>query len=285
MTWNWHRVEGRWYKKDHSTSIKLTGYSSDWRSCGWEWGLATGPLPGYISLCAGERPSGSLAFPLVPKRRTETDTRLRSRVFGALLCSAIGAAVSLTPMVHKAVRPAVAASSRKSVTHLMAKAKRKLEFTKGTPRSRNNPKKDFTKEEIIVGLGTLAGATLGFTYFPVGRYWADTSLAGKVYKGTTATGDQPHQYRPPIYALDRVGPISFLTRLVTLQWGEKVGTVAADTRHYPLGTVLYIPGYGWGKVNDRGGAIQGPNRLDLYFRSRKQALKFGLQNQRVDVYR
>ena len=38
----------------------------------------------------------------------------------------------------------------------------------------------------MVGIGTLAGAALGFTYFPVGRYWADTQLAGKVYMGMCA---------------------------------------------------------------------------------------------------
>lgn len=55
----------------------------------------------------------------------------------------------------------------------------------------------------------------------------------------------------------------------------KHGTVAADTRYYPFGTVVYVPGYGYGRVEDRGGAIKGPNRLDLWFASEREALRWG----------
>lgn len=41
-------------------------------------------------------------------------------------------------------------------------------------------------------------------------------------------------------------------------------TIAADLDVFPIGTVLFIPGYGYGVVADKGGAIQG-NELDLYF--------------------
>jgi 3D (Asp-Asp-Asp) domain-containing protein len=61
------------------------------------------------------------------------------------------------------------------------------------------------------------------------------------------------------------------------------GTVAADTRYYPFGTVVYVPGYGYGRVEDRGSAIKG-NRLDLFFTSRKQALKWGRQTKQVKIW-
>ncbi|PLS15671.1 hypothetical protein CVD28_21140 [Bacillus sp. M6-12] len=41
-------------------------------------------------------------------------------------------------------------------------------------------------------------------------------------------------------------------------------TVAADLHVFPIGTILYIPGYGYGVVADKGGAIKG-NELDLYY--------------------
>jgi 3D (Asp-Asp-Asp) domain-containing protein len=34
------------------------------------------------------------------------------------------------------------------------------------------------------------------------------------------------------------------------------GTIAADTRYYPYGTVMKIPGYGKGVVEDTGSAIK-----------------------------
>lgn len=41
-------------------------------------------------------------------------------------------------------------------------------------------------------------------------------------------------------------------------------TIAADLSLYPLGTIFYIPGYGYGVVADKGSAIKG-NKLDLYY--------------------
>lgn len=41
-------------------------------------------------------------------------------------------------------------------------------------------------------------------------------------------------------------------------------TVAADLNVFPIGTILFIPGYGYGVVADKGGAING-NEVDLYY--------------------
>lgn len=62
------------------------------------------------------------------------------------------------------------------------------------------------------------------------------------------------------------------------------GTIAADTRHFPFGTIMYIPGYGWGRVEDLGGAIQGMH-IDLYFPSHRQALEWGREQKQVKVWK
>jgi 3D (Asp-Asp-Asp) domain-containing protein len=41
-------------------------------------------------------------------------------------------------------------------------------------------------------------------------------------------------------------------------------TIAADLRVFPLGTILFIPGYGYGVVADKGSAIKG-TKIDLYY--------------------
>lgn len=64
----------------------------------------------------------------------------------------------------------------------------------------------------------------------------------------------------------------------------KHGTLAADTTYYPFGTIMYIPGYGYGRVEDRGSAIQGPDRVDVFFKSRKKALRWGKQQLRVRIW-
>ncbi len=62
------------------------------------------------------------------------------------------------------------------------------------------------------------------------------------------------------------------------------GTIAADTRYYPLGTLLYVPGYGYGVVEDRGGDIKGRRRIDLYFETHQEALRWGRQKLDVVVF-
>ena len=60
--------------------------------------------------------------------------------------------------------------------------------------------------------------------------------------------------------------------------------VAAD-RMYKFGTKLIVPGYGNSQpveVLDRGGAIKG-NKLDVYFASHQEALKWGRQKLAVTI--
>lgn len=64
----------------------------------------------------------------------------------------------------------------------------------------------------------------------------------------------------------------------------KPGTLAADTRYYPFGTVFYIPGYGYGMVEDRGGAIKGRHRLDLYYNTHREARRWGRKKIRAIVF-
>jgi len=53
---------------------------------------------------------------------------------------------------------------------------------------------------------------------------------------------------------------------------NKISTIAADPSILPLGTVLFIPGYGYGIVADTGSAIKG-NKIDLYYKTTKQVYK------------
>ncbi len=52
------------------------------------------------------------------------------------------------------------------------------------------------------------------------------------------------------------------------------GIVAVDPSVIPLGTKLYIPGYGYGVAADTGGSIKG-DRIDLCFDSLSEALAWG----------
>ena len=59
------------------------------------------------------------------------------------------------------------------------------------------------------------------------------------------------------------------------------GVVAVDPRVIPLGTKVYIPGYGVALAADTGGAIKG-YKIDLCMESYGECMRFGRRN--VTVY-
>ncbi|MCX8107661.1 MAG: 3D domain-containing protein [Verrucomicrobiae bacterium] len=61
------------------------------------------------------------------------------------------------------------------------------------------------------------------------------------------------------------------------------GTIAADTSRYPFGTIMYIEGYGYGRVEDRGRDIQG-DHIDLFFRTHREAEQWGVRRARVVIW-
>ncbi|MGI6553075.1 MAG: ubiquitin-like domain-containing protein [Bacillota bacterium] len=69
-------------------------------------------------------------------------------------------------------------------------------------------------------------------------------------------------------------------RTYTGTW-PKIGSIAVDPRVIPLGTRLYVEGYGPGKAEDIGSAIKG-NRIDVFVESEEDAAKWG--RRRVKVY-
>lgn len=58
------------------------------------------------------------------------------------------------------------------------------------------------------------------------------------------------------------------------------GTIAVDPRVIPYGTRIYVPGYGWGRALDCGGAVQG-NVIDLWMPTTSQCYRWG--NRHVEI--
>ena len=73
-------------------------------------------------------------------------------------------------------------------------------------------------------------------------------------------------------------PPGSLTKSGTL---SRVGAVAVDPRVIPLGTKLYVEGYGYCVAEDTGGLIKG-NRIDIYLDSEAECNDWGVRN--VTVY-
>ncbi len=62
---------------------------------------------------------------------------------------------------------------------------------------------------------------------------------------------------------------------------SSIGVIAVDPKVIPLGSLLYVKGYGYAVAGDTGGAIK-DNRIDVFFYSTEDALKWGRRT--VTVY-
>lgn len=85
-------------------------------------------------------------------------------------------------------------------------------------------------------------------------YPSTTVVATGYTAGPESTGKRKSH---PEYGLTKSG--------VKVRRGT-VSTIAADPDVFPIGTVLFIPDYGFGVVADTGSAIKG-KKIDLYFRT------------------
>lgn len=84
----------------------------------------------------------------------------------------------------------------------------------------------------------------------------------------------------------KTGPFSFRLKHIGVTSSgamARPGTLAADTSIYPYGTIMYIPGYGYGRVEDTGGAIKGQH-IDLYRPNHGFARLWGVRSKKVKVW-
>ena len=119
------------------------------------------------------------------------------------------------------------------------------------------------------------------------RYVSAGRSEGRPYSGLTASGYDPSEPIPGLFSTDSIThPWMIPVRLIfPWLWIQQDGTIAADTKYYSFGTRMMVPGYGWGMVLDRGGAIKGAGRIDLYFDSHQDALNWGRRRVKVKIYR
>lgn len=102
------------------------------------------------------------------------------------------------------------------------------------------------------------------------RYEAVRVVATGYTAGKESTGKSPNH---PEYGITYSG--------VKVR-KDTFSTIAADPTVFPLGTIMFIPGYGFGVVADTGSAIKG-NKIDLYFQTKDQVFEHW-GKKAVDVY-
>lgn len=114
------------------------------------------------------------------------------------------------------------------------------------------PEKTHKAEVAVASVGQVNAADVLETIAK--SYEAVEVTATGYFAGRESTGKDPGH---PQYGITYSG-------LKVKRDSNAISTIAADIKVFPLGTVLYIPGYGYGIVADTGSAIKG-HIIDLYF--------------------
>jgi 3D (Asp-Asp-Asp) domain-containing protein len=94
------------------------------------------------------------------------------------------------------------------------------------------------------------------------KYSAVEVVATGYSAGKESTGKGPDH---PEYGITFSG-------LKVIRDNQALSTIAADPKIFPLGTVLFIPGYGYGVVADIGSAIKG-KKIDLFFNTKDEVYR------------
>ncbi|GGA48646.1 G5 and 3D domain-containing protein [Psychrobacillus lasiicapitis] len=122
--------------------------------------------------------------------------------------------------------------------------------------------KEPTKKVVAVGTKVVTAS--------VSRGASDTSDGKEFYVTATA------------YTAYCNGCSGVTTTGINLKSNPDVKVVAVDPKVIPLGSKVWVEGYGYAVAGDTGGAIKG-NKIDLFMPSKSKAYNFGRKKVRVKV--
>src|SRR5699024_7567196 len=99
----------------------------------------------------------------------------------------------------------------------------------------------------------------------------DASANGKTFT-VTATA----------YTIESAGGHGVTATGIDLKENPDTKVIAVDPDVIPLGSVVFVEGYGYAIAGDTGGAIQG-NKIDVFVPTQEAAAKWGVRTVQVTV--
>lgn len=122
--------------------------------------------------------------------------------------------------------------------------------------------------------------------FVIGIIWSIGFVCGVAFRKHTQAPAAPVQTTTETYRVTAYCPCEIccgrFSDGITASGKPATGMIIAAPPEIPFGTQLYIKGWGWGEVQDRGGAIKG-KRLDLLFPTHQLALNWGVKYIEVEL--
>lgn len=151
---------------------------------------------------------------------------------------------------------------------------------------------NLSSDLIIVGQKLIVNGAAAETTFDANRAKSKTASveekkdSKKVHKPDDEDKEQ-HESRTltvesTAYTADCAGCSGITATGINLNENPNAKVISVDPSVIPLGTKVYVEGYGYAVAADTGGAIHG-NRIDVHFPTKEQAYKWGRRTVEVTL--
>lgn len=143
-----------------------------------------------------------------------------------------------------------------------------LENGKETSRKLISEKKVREKQDKVVAVGTKVAAA--------------TQVVSRGTSNNTQSGGKEIYVSSTAYTANCSGCSGKTATGLDLRANPGAKVIAVDPSIIPLGTKVYVEGYGYAVAADTGGAIKG-NKIDVFFSSKSEAYKWGRRTVKIKV--
>jgi 3D (Asp-Asp-Asp) domain-containing protein len=86
------------------------------------------------------------------------------------------------------------------------------------------------------------------------------------------------------YTLNCKGCSGITATGLNLKKNPSIKAIAVDPKVIPLGSKVYVEGYGYAVAADKGGGIKG-NKIDVFMPTKSKAIQWGVRTVKVKVYK
>ncbi|MFJ7886630.1 LysM peptidoglycan-binding domain-containing protein [Lysinibacillus xylanilyticus] len=182
-----------------------------------------------------------------------------------------GLKTSNTAVTEKPIVPAVHESKRTTTSA-------------AAPSTNSTTSKDRTPEATVPSTSNTASKV----HTPAATAPSTSKTASKVHTpaetapSTSKTAAKEITVEASAYTASCEGCTGITATGINLKTNPNAKVISVDPAIIPLGSKVYVEGYGEAIAGDTGGAIKG-NRIDVFFPSQQDAINFGVKQLKVTI--
>ncbi|MBT2684374.1 G5 and 3D domain-containing protein [Bacillus sp. ISL-37] len=107
-------------------------------------------------------------------------------------------------------------------------------------------------------------------------------IVAQVSRGSSEPAGKEFYVSSTAYTANCNGCSGYTATGINLRANPNIKVIAVDPRVIPLGTKVYVEGYGYAIAADKGSAIKG-NKIDVFFASKSDAYRWGRKKVKIKI--